>query len=365
MKNNRYTLVLVFYLLFMHAWLCAQNNQNNIVFDGPHIFYSNDSLIVKYYDLGKVITYKVKKNRITKFQGFSKDSTIAYTIPNQFEVPPDKYPYVEKLFVVSDIHGQYNIFTELLQNNGIIDDNNSWMWGNGHLVVLGDVFDRGNMVHESLWLIYNLEQQAADAGGVVHFLLGNHEVMVIQNDLRYVHNNYITIADSFSITVPNLYGINTLWGKWLRSKNILTEIGSILFVHGGIHPKLTSQYNSITEINDIMLENLDKSREVIKNSLTLSMLFRSNGPIWHRGFFTPDSLPDVSDSELTDILNHFNMEKIIVGHTTGDHIYTSHNNRIICVDGGIKEGIRGEGLLIQNGTYYIVDTAGERNIIFK
>ena len=365
MKKIHYISVLIYYLLFSYSWLCAQNSQGNIVFDGPHIIYNNDSLIIKYYNSGVVSTYKVEQNIKTKFQGFSKDSTITYTIPNQFLIQKDKYPDTEKLFVVSDIHGQYNIFKKLLQNSGIIDNNNNWIWGNGHLVVLGDVFDRGDMVHESLWLLYNLEQQAADVGGVIHFLLGNHEVMVIQNDLRYVHNNYITIADSFSVTVPNMYGINTFWGRWLRSKNFLTQIGSILFVHGGIHPELASLYDSITEINNIMIENIDTPRETIKENPALSLLFRGSGPIWYRGFFTPDSMPDVSDKELTDIMKHFSVEKIIVGHTTADHLYTSHNNRILCVDGGIKEGIRGEGLLIQNGTYYIVDTNGRLDLIFK
>ena len=365
MKKNLYSSVLISCLLLTHNWLYAQDAQNYSVFDGPHIFYTNDSLCIKYYDSRITKSFYIKAEEINSFQGFLKDSSYLYIIPKQFESPSDKFSNVNKIFVVSDIHGQYKTFKELLKKSGIIDQNNSWIWENGHLVILGDVFDRGNEVHEALWLIYSLEQQAKEMGGTVHFLLGNHEVMVLQDDLRYVHNKYLNVAESFSMPVPELYGNNTFWGRWIRSKNILTKIGSLLFVHGGIHPDLTARYDHITDINKIMKKNLDTSRQIIKSDSTLSSLFRSNGPIWYRGFFLPDSLPDVSDIELTDILNHFSAEKIIVGHTTEDHIYTSHNNRVICVDSGIKYGLHGEGLLIKDGMYYSVDSTGELQLIYK
>ena len=113
-----------------------------------------------------------------------------------------------------------------------------------------------------------------------------------------------------------------------------------------------------------MQENLDLSLEEIKMDSTLSFLFRKDGPIRYRGFFRPDSLPEVSDEELTDILNHFNVEKIIVGHTARDHIYTSHHNRILCVDAAIMRGINGEALLIIDGIYYNVDNNGIKKVIY-
>lgn len=364
-KKKLYNSTLIFCVLIIVSSVFAQDSQKIEFFDGPHIFYEKDSLLIKYYDNGPVKTYKIWKDTITKFQGFLKDSTKIYIVPQQFESPPDKYSNVEKIFVVSDIHGHYNIFEDLLRGNNVIDQNNSWIWGNGHLIIVGDVFDKGTQVHEVLWLIYSLEQQAKEQGGTIHFLLGNHDVKALRGDLKYVKENYFTIAESFSITVPEFYLENTFWGRWLRSKNILTQINSLLFVHGGIHPETIEKYNFITDINEIMKANIDLTVEQIKMDSTLLFLFRKDGPIRYRGYFRPDSLPDTTGDELTKILNHFNVEKIIVGHTIGDHIDASYNNRIICVDCGIMYGLHGEGLLISDGRYYRVDTNGVQKLLIQ
>jgi hypothetical protein len=364
MKKYQFYSTLIYGLFLFSSLVFAQENQNDKFFDGPHIIYSKDSLIINYYNEGTTNTFYVKMEDRTPFHGFLQDSTESYVIPKQFDLIPDSYPDVEKIFVVSDIHGQYDIFQELLYSNKIIDQNNTWVWGDGHLVIIGDLFDKGTKVHESLWLIYRLEQQAKKAGGVVHFILGNHEVKALRGDLKYVRENYFTLAKALSITIPELYYDNTFWGRWLRSKNVLTKIGFRLFVHGGIHPDLIEKYSSISDINIIMKENLDLSLDEIKINPELSFLFRKDGPIRYRGFFQPDNLPEVSNCQLNDILNHFDVDRIIVGHTSGEHIYTSYNNQIVCVDSGIKNGLHGEALLIMDDRYYAVNTKGDRTPIF-
>ena len=49
---------------------------------------------------------------------------------------------------------------ELLKNNKIIDEDLKWTFGDGHFVIVGDVFDRGDKVNEVLWFLYDLEIQA-------------------------------------------------------------------------------------------------------------------------------------------------------------------------------------------------------------
>src|SRR4249920_2247602 len=66
------------------------------------------------------------------------------------------------------------------------DDAQHWRGGASHLVSLGDLIDRGPGSRQVLDLLMRLEQEAQKAGGAVHVLLGNHEVMNLVGDLRYV-----------------------------------------------------------------------------------------------------------------------------------------------------------------------------------
>ncbi len=363
-KLKIYFFFLVLISCISIAWNQEKHSSTLSIFDGPHYFYHGDSVKINYYNHGKKESYFKSSLDTVVFRGYLEDSLVTYSIPNHFDPQANIYTNVDKIFVISDIHGQYDIFTQLLYKNGIIDGNNQWIWEDGHLVILGDVFDRGDEVHEILWLIYNLENQAHEVGGKVHFILGNHEVMVLQNDLRYVKEKYFVISDTLDIELSELYGKGSFWGRWLRSKNFLAQINSCLFVHGGISTELLKKYQSINEINRKMRLNIDINREEIKENVELSGLFRSNGPIWYRGFFEPDSQPDVSESDLTNILNHFNVEKIIVGHTTIDSIQSFYDHRIINIDGGIKYGERGEGLLIIKNNFYAVDVRGKSRLLY-
>ena len=86
-----------------------------------------------------------------------------------------------------DVEGNFSALRKLLQANKIITEDFNWQFGKGHLVLIGDFFDRGEQVTELLWFIYSLEEKAKDAGGYVHFILGNHEIMNLSADLRYVN----------------------------------------------------------------------------------------------------------------------------------------------------------------------------------
>ena len=80
--------------------------------------------------------------------------------------------------VMSDPHGRLDCVVSLLQGNGVIDGDLHWSYGSDRLVVIGDIFDRGNDVTAIFWLLYKLQQEAAEAGGSVVLFLGNHEPMV-------------------------------------------------------------------------------------------------------------------------------------------------------------------------------------------
>ena len=89
---------------------------------------------------------------------------------------------VDSLYVLGDVHGEYDRLVQLLRNANIIDANLDWIATTKHLVILGDIFDRGHHVTKILWLLYQLDRQAELAGGRVHVVLGNHEIMTFDND---------------------------------------------------------------------------------------------------------------------------------------------------------------------------------------
>ena len=90
-----------------------------------------------------------------------------------------------RVVAFGDVHGAYEDWSTMLQEVGVVDAQLNWSGGNTHLVSLGDLVDRGPDSRKVIELLMKLEQQAAQAGGAVHLVLGNHEVMVMTGDLRY------------------------------------------------------------------------------------------------------------------------------------------------------------------------------------
>ncbi len=93
---------------------------------------------------------------------------------------------VDRIVAVSDVHGAYDALVATLQTSKVIDDSLAWSGGKTHFVIIGDVLDRGPESRRVMDLIMRLEREAIRAGGRVHQLLGNHEVMNLIGDLRYV-----------------------------------------------------------------------------------------------------------------------------------------------------------------------------------
>lgn len=180
---------------------------------------------------------------------------------------------VKRIVAVSDIHGAYDAMVATFQESGVIDDSLAWSGGETHLVITGDLLDRGPDSRHVVDLIMRLEREAARAGGRVHQLLGNHEVMNLIGDLRYVSDaEYAAFADEESaqererwyqrfrpskpadadeLTVqsefnkqapPGFFGHrrafrkNGFYGKWLLEKPLMIVVNDTAFVHGGVPP---------------------------------------------------------------------------------------------------------------------------------
>jgi len=331
--------------------------------DGPHIYWVNRSnAIVFHWCDGEFRLRQFRVSRTLRFDGLCHDSLVAHAISNETpRVQPSRFDDVSKILTVSDIHGEYDALVNILQNAGVIDSTLQWSWGRGHLVVLGDVFDRGSGVTESLWLIHRLEREAADAGGRVHFVLGNHELMVLRGDLRYVNANYLDgLVRATRISYDDLYGPDMELGRWLRSKHTAIRLNGILFVHAGIGPALVERGMRLDALNNAVRASLDLRSYALVFSDTANFLFGSEGPFWYRGYHyaMEGSYPRAAPEDVAAVLDFYDATAVVVGHTEIEQVLSLYDGRVIGVDVPVEKLGGLQALLWEGGRFSRVTATG-------
>ena len=182
---------------------------------------------------------------------------------------------VGRVVAIADVHGAHDAMLRTLQNASVINDAGRWIAGDTHLVIVGDLLDRGPDSRAVMDFLMGLEREAQEAGGRVHVLIGNHEVMNLVGDLRYVSaEEYAAFAaeeteserqrgfsawrqrqpgdgddavlrETFDTSFPpgffahrRAFSADGRYGSWLLSKPILVVINDTAFVHGGLSPMI-------------------------------------------------------------------------------------------------------------------------------
>jgi hypothetical protein len=230
-------------------------------------------------------------------------------------------------------------------------------------MIIGDIFDRGKDVPQIFWLFYKLEEEAAKAGGHVSFILGNHEPMVLANDLRYTKEKYKILAEKLKMEYPRLFGPDTELGRWLGTRNTMQMIGNDLYVHAGLGKDFYDKNLSIPTVNEEMSKGLFMTKKERKALSPLTaFLYGNSGPIWYRGLVRTDGKynPLAKDS-LEMIMDRYKAKHIIVGHTIFKDISTFYNGKVIGVNVDNKENRkkkRGRAMLIKNNQYFVVGDKG-------
>ena len=271
--------------------------------------------------------------------------------PNPPSIPSSTFELPEKLLAVSDLEGNLTHLTVFLQKHGVINKHFDWIWGANHLLFNGDSVDRGMRVTELLWFIRKLQKQARDDGGEVHFVIGNHEAMILCDDLRYIHPKYEFIVKEFNIPYHVLFNMKSVLGHWMRAQNSIVQIGDHIFIHAGYSPSLLALNKSHQEINSTIRKSLRPPAWGDRTDIKTSLAWHRQGPLWFRGYFTKhlDTYgPKPTTEEIDAILSAHEASSIIVGHTVVNHIgYLDGDKRLICIDVKWSESGKGEGLLIQ------------------
>jgi len=336
--------------------------------DGPYLNYDAEgNLIVRWAwpeekKSGSAIWGEEMDTKLPPFRAFCPETIV----PGRKFIRDSKIKFkdIEKVAVVSDIHGQFDVIRKVLVSHGIIDEDLHWTFGEGHFVIVGDVFDRGGQVTETLWLLHNLQQEAKEAGGRVHFLLGNHETMVMDRDVRYVNKRYMITSGLLEIPYYNLYGPEAYLGQWLRSLPLTIQINDMVFVHGGFSRDLLRRVSNLKEVNNLYHEYLidAKPAELPEEKIEqIGLLAGQAGPLWYRGYFHER---DYNEKDVDRILKRIGAKRIIVGHTSFQSIRTFFNDKVLAVDSSMKFGSMGEVLLVEGKEFIRGGLLGERIDLF-
>ncbi len=254
--------------------------------------------------------------------------------------PRTSWPAPDSVFVISDVHGEFDRMLAVLQNGGVIDEGLRWSGGRQHLVILGDVFDRGPDAIRIMWYLYDLEKQAERTEGRVHVVLGNHEIMVMGGDLRYLSPKDTAVARLHDTEFDALFDPRqSMLGRWLVSKPALIRLGDVLFTHGGVTTDFLGW--DLEQVQDTLeayaaeslftrwrdttyIQALDYERYLSQ----WEFFWDSRSLFWHRGYVRSDSLGPALDS----VLQHFDASVLVVGHTPGATVRERYDGKLIGVN---------------------------------
>ncbi|MEZ5596923.1 MAG: metallophosphoesterase [Pseudomonadales bacterium] len=314
-----------------------------------------------------------------------------------------RFTDVERVVAFGDVHGAYGALVDVLKAAKILDADLHWSGGETHLVSLGDLLDRGPDSRQVLDLLMRLQEEAGQAGGRVHVILGNHEVMNLTGDLRYVSAGEFaafakpgdTSESAGHAEHRRAFAPTGHYGEWLLRQPVMILINDTAFVHGGLSTlagTLTPEamnarvqatlrdllsagaaaHNDglLADGQDLIDAGLRLTKEpapVMSPALTTlahaasESLLGDMGPLWYRG----NALchPLIEGTRLARTLASIGARRVVIGHTpTRTRRVTSRlDDQVIALDTGMLAAVyRGipSALRIEDDVLQVVTATG-------
>ena len=330
--------------------------------------------------------------------------------------PRYEWEGVQRIVAVGDIHGAYENFVRVLQNAKLVDEKLRWIGGETHLVQTGDIVDRGPHSRKVMDLLMKLEKKAADAGGMVHVLIGNHEAMNIVGILDLVSDEEFAaftdrdsrrrrdhaferyyeglkreakdagekppkksaVRKEFEEQFPlgyiehrRAFSPEGRYGEWILSHNTAIKINGILFSHGDWSEKFSQI--GIEEVNS-------RVRRELRRELPLEegLTFDEESPLQYRGL-AHTTLTRAAQGAMLPvverIVDNLGARRMVAGHTvTAGLIESRFGGKHISIDTGMLElyhgghrialEIVGDSLraIHDEGTVAVPETLDETNL---
>jgi hypothetical protein len=264
-----------------------------------------------------------------------------------------------KTVVIGDLHGDIGPLRSILSKTGLAAGDD-WTGGSRTLIQTGDVLDRGDDEREIYELLWRLQEQAESAGGRVVLLNGNHEVMNVMGDLRYVTpGGAADFADYELPEDPRFAGVPDAmrgrlaaflpggeWAKRLADQPIIAKVDGRLYAHGGVHAA------HVTHGIDAI--NAEMSTWMQEGGAPPKWATAQDGPLWTREWSGRDD-PDCD--KLRAMLDAAGATMLAVGHTPQrGGVVSRCDGKLWLVDTGMAEHYGGptQALGIDDGGRVVV-----------
>jgi hypothetical protein len=263
------------------------------------------------------------------------------------------WDHVARVVVFGDLHGDYVKFHDMLTEAGLIDAADNWKGGQTHLVQVGDVPDRAPDTRRILDLLIKLEPQARRGGGYVHVLIGNHEAMNMEGDLRYttpgefaafatpqsgaLRDRYYAAVVAALKASPPKEGLPTFdaafraqfdaehplgwvehqiawstqgpYGRWVLTHSAIIRIDDALYLHGGLGPEFAPfDYDALDKAVIAALNHQPEAKDGPHD-----ILWNEQGPLWYRGLAQHNEAAEAANVDA--LLARHHVSHIVIGHT--------------------------------------------------
>jgi Calcineurin-like phosphoesterase len=270
-----------------------------------------------------------------------------------------------ELTVLSDIEGNSEFLESALTELNVTDRSGDWIYGKGHLIILGDSVDRGRNVFAVLWKLRNLAIQAERAGGVVHFVIGNHEQYILRNNISRANPEHIFALNKLG---GYRYALapDTVLGQWLREQPVAVKLGRTVFVHGGISDRVVQRRLPVQTLNQAMLKYWKSDTEMANSTPALDSIFGVDGITQYRGFVAevPQLYPMADQRQVQLALKYFDAERFVVAHTPVDAVKPLYDGAVYAVN--VNDPMSKQAALtIKNSVPIIIPLKSSRRLELK
>lgn len=256
----------------------------------------------------------------------------------------------ERLVAIGDIHADMGAMRTALRTAGAIDARDEWIGGAMTVVQMGDLIGRSDDERQVLDYIFDLQRRARKAGGTVHALIGNHEVMGGRLDNQAVGPNPFPAWES----VPGLLrddprlrhlpphararGAALMPGgpyaRQIAAFPVVLKLRETVFVHGGVVPRW-ARYG-VDRINREVRDWLLGQREEPDSALGVD---DGDRVMWTRQFSASVTSGDCA--LLAESLKILGARRMIVAHTVHPEITARCDDRVWAIDVGMSRAYGG------------------------